>query len=82
MGQLFLGDTGHPLEVVMTGVAEVRGAEAEENSHRAAVPALILQEVRAVFGAHLNQHIIQQALKWELFQFNPGEVENNFLLGF
>ena len=54
VGQLLFGDTGHPLEVVVAGVAEVRGAEAEENSHRAAVPTFIFQEVCAVFGAHLE----------------------------
>lgn len=53
MGQFLLGDTGHPLEVVVAGVAEVCGAKAEENSHRAAVPAFILEEVGPVFGAHL-----------------------------
>lgn len=53
MGKFLLGDTGHPLEVIMAGVAEVCGAKAEENSHWAAVPAFILQEVCAMFGAHL-----------------------------
>lgn len=53
MGQFLLGDTGHPLEVIMTSVAEVCGAKAEENSHRAAVPAFILQKVCAMLGAHL-----------------------------
>jgi len=53
MRKLLLGDAGHPLEVVVAGVAEVRGAEAEEHGHRAAVPALVLQEVCAVLGAHL-----------------------------
>lgn len=53
MRQLLLGNTGHPLEVIMAGVAEVCGAEAEENSHRAAVPAFVLQEVCAMLGAHL-----------------------------
>lgn len=53
MGQLLLGDAGHPLEVIVAGVAEVCGAKAEENSHRAAVPAFILQEVCAMLGAHL-----------------------------
>lgn len=57
MGQLLLRDTGHPLEVVVAGVAEVRGAEAEEDSHRAAVPAFVLQEVCAVLGAHLRKKV-------------------------
>lgn len=54
MRQLLLRDTGHPLEVIMAGVTEVCGAKAEENSHRAAVPAFILQEVCAVLGTHLS----------------------------
>lgn len=53
MGQFLLGDAGHPLEVIVASVAEVGGAKAEENSHRAAVPAFILQEVCAMLGAHL-----------------------------
>lgn len=53
MGQFLLGDAGHPLEVIVAGVAEVCGAKAEENGHRAAVPAFILQEVGAVLRAHL-----------------------------
>lgn len=53
MGQLLFGDTGHPLEVVVAGVAEVCGAEAEENSHGAAVPTFVLEEVCAMLGAHL-----------------------------
>lgn len=53
MGQFLLGDAGHPLEVIVAGVTEVCGAKAEENSHRAAVPAFILQEVCAMLGAHL-----------------------------
>ncbi len=55
MGQFLFGDTGHPLEVIMAGVAEVCGAKAEENSHRAAVPAFIFQEVCAMLGAHLME---------------------------
>lgn len=38
----------------MASVAEVRGAEAEEHGHGAAVPALVLQQVGAVLGAHLS----------------------------
>lgn len=33
MGQFFFGDTGHPLEVIVAGVAEVCGAKAKENCH-------------------------------------------------
>lgn len=80
MGQLFLGDAGHPLEVVMAGVAEVRGAEAEENRHGAAVPALVLKEVGAMLGAHLNQHSRGQKRN-STFSHHSREPEN-FLLGF
>lgn len=51
--QLLLGHTGHLLEVIMAGVTEVSGAEAEENSHRAAVTAFVLQKVCPVLGTHL-----------------------------
>lgn len=53
MRQLLFGDTGHSLEVIMAGIAEVCGTKAKEHSHRAAVPAFIFQEVCAVLGAHL-----------------------------
>lgn len=53
MGQFLFGDAGHPLEVIMAGITEVCGAKAEENSHRAAVPAFILKEVCSMLGAHL-----------------------------
>ena len=53
MGQFLLRDTGHPLEVIMAGIAEVCSAKAEENSHGAAVPTFILEEVCAMLGAHL-----------------------------
>lgn len=53
MRQFLFGYTGHSLEVIMAGIAEVCGTKAEEHSHRAAVPAFILQEVCAVLGAHL-----------------------------
>ena len=38
----------------MTGVAEVGGAETEEDSYGAAVATLVLQVVRAMLGAHLG----------------------------
>ena len=38
----------------MAGVAEVGGAEAEEDGDRAAVAALVLQVVRAVLRTHLG----------------------------
>ena len=52
--QLCLGNVCHALEVVMTGVAEVGGAETEEDSHGAAVATLILQVVCTVLGTHLG----------------------------
>lgn len=45
---------GDALKVVVARVAKVRGAEAKEHGHRAAVPALVLQQVGTVFGAHLS----------------------------
>ena len=54
LGQLALGHAGQALEVVMAGVAEVGGAEAEVDCHGAAVAALVLEEVTAVLGADLN----------------------------
>lgn len=48
MGQFLLGDTGHPLEVIVAGVAKVCGAKAEENSHGAAVPAFVFKEICAM----------------------------------
>lgn len=54
MRQLFFGDTGHSLEVIMTGIAEMCGPKAEKHSDRAAVTAFVLKEVRSMFGAHLQ----------------------------
>ena len=54
LGQLCLGNVGDPLEVIVTGVAEVRRAEAEEDGDRAAIPALVLQVVSPVLGTHLS----------------------------
>ncbi len=44
--QIRLGQVGHALEVVVAGVAEVCGAEAEEDGHGAAVAALVLLQKR------------------------------------
>jgi len=35
-------------------VAEVSGAEAEEHGHGTTVPALVLEQIGAVFGTHLG----------------------------
>ncbi len=55
MRQLVLRDVGDALEVVVTRVAEVRRAEAEEDGHAAAVATLVLEEVRPVLRAHLQK---------------------------
>lgn len=55
MGQLFFRDTGHPLEIIMTGVAKMCRAKAEEHSHRATVTTFVLQEICPMFRAHLQQ---------------------------
>ena len=59
LGQLGLGNAGQALEVVMAGVAEVGGAKAEVDGHRAAVAALELQEVCSVLGTNLQHFLIQ-----------------------
>lgn len=41
----------------MTDVTEVGRPKAEEDGHRAAVSALVLQEVGPVFRAHLNKNM-------------------------
>lgn len=53
--QLRLHYAGQALEVVVTRVTEVGGTKAEVDSHRAAVAALVLQEVSAMLGANLNK---------------------------
>lgn len=55
MRQVFFGNTGHPLEIIMTGVAKMCGAKTEEHRHRATVTAFIFQEICAMFRAHLQQ---------------------------
>ena len=52
--QLRLGDAGDALEVIVARVAEVRCSEAEVDGYGAAVATLVLQEVSAVFGTHLQ----------------------------
>lgn len=49
MRQLLFGDTGHSLEVIMAGVAEVCGPKAKEHSDRTAVTAFVFKEVGPVF---------------------------------
>jgi hypothetical protein len=51
-GQLAFRYVGEPLELVVAGLAEVGGAEAEEDGDGAAVAALVLEEVGPVLGAH------------------------------
>lgn len=49
-----LWDIRHPLEVVMTTVAEVDGSETEEDSDRATEVTLVLEEVEAVLWTDLS----------------------------
>ena len=44
----------HRVDVVVADLAEVRGAEAEIDGHRAAVAALVLEVIHAVLRAHLR----------------------------
>ena len=59
------GDVGDALKVLVTRVTEVCSAEAEEDSHRAAVTTLVLQEISAVLGAHLHNNDIMKRLQPE-----------------
>ena len=52
-GQLALWNVGHALELVVTTVTEVDGAEAEEDGDWAAEATLVLEEVLAVLRTHL-----------------------------
>ena len=60
--QVMFGDVGDALKVLVTRVTEVSCAEAEEDSHRAAVTALVLQEISAVLGAHLHNNDVMTHL--------------------
>lgn len=68
MRKILLGYSCHPLELFMTWVTEVCCTEAEEHGHGAAVAALVLQEVSAMFGAHLGPGYVRAAsadkLRW------------------
>merc|ERR1719219_84337 len=64
--ELRFGNVSNSLEVIVTGVTEVSGAEAEEDCDRAAVSALVLQVVRPVLGAHLGLANITAASTDEL----------------
>lgn len=55
MRQLFFGNTGHSLEVIMTGIAEVCGPKAKKHSNRTAVTAFVFEEVCSMFGTHLQK---------------------------
>lgn len=65
-GQLQHRDAGDPLEVVVTRVAEVGFAEAEEDGDTAAVAALVLQEVGAVLGTELGARHVAAAAAHQL----------------
>lgn len=54
-GWQFVGkQVGDSLKVVVASVAKVRSSEAEEHSYRTAITALVLEQVGAMFGAHLS----------------------------
>ena len=55
LGELGLADAGQTLEVVVARIAEVGGAKAEIDSHRAAVAALVLQKISAMLRTHLQK---------------------------
>ena len=57
MGKFILWDIRHPLEVVMTTIAEVDGSETKEDSDRATEVTLVLKEVEAVLGTDLKPTI-------------------------
>lgn len=52
------GNTGDPLEVIVTGVTKMCRAEAEKDSGGAAITALVFEEVGAVPGTHLSSRNI------------------------
>ena len=54
LGELGLCHARKTLEIIVTRVAEMGSAEAEVDGHRAAVAALVLQEVCAMLGAYLG----------------------------
>lgn len=49
------------LEVIVTCVAKMRRAKAKEDGHRTAISTLVLQEIGAMFGAHLRTSHIRAA---------------------
>ena len=51
--QLCLGHARQTLEVVMARVAEMGGAKAKVDSHRAAITTFVLKEICAMLGTHL-----------------------------
>ena len=54
LGQVRLRHAGEPGKVVVTGCAEVGGTKAEVDGNRAAVAALVLEEVSTMLGTHLQ----------------------------
>lgn len=54
VGQLSLGYRCDSLEVIMAGVTEVGGTEAEKDSDRATVATLVFQEIRPMLWTHLQ----------------------------
>lgn len=54
VGQLSLGYRCDSLEVIMAGVTEVGGTEAEKDSDRATVATLVFQEICPMLWTHLQ----------------------------
>lgn len=58
----------HSLELFMAWIAEVSGAEAEKDGHRAAVATLVLEEVSSMLCTHLSPRHIRATttdkLRW------------------
>ena len=68
LGQFVLGHIGHSLEVIVASVAEMRGAKAEKDGHRTAIPALVFQVICTVLRAHLSPRDIAAASAHQFFR--------------
>lgn len=61
LGQFVLGYICQTLEIIVTCVTKVCGAKAKEHGHGAAVATFVLEEIGAMFGAHLGACHIRTA---------------------
>lgn len=73
---------GDALEVVVARVAKVRRAEAEEHGHGTTVPALVFQQVGAVFRAHLGSGHVAAAAAHQFGGVVVGAAHVQFAPGF